>query len=1156
MSKIIRRFGTKPVKFEFVIAFEEVKMSVDLEGVMLIRWVRGPRTATSMEAEGKHGLFKWKKEDQGRRPTRMICTLYKNRGLGEYQKKKSLLVVKQKIGDTMLTVGEVELDLANFVAGSGESSSRAMNEAIHKCSDKKARVKFTITSRDVTKQHVDMGNEVEVSGLTGGLDDDNEDYFDPDGRADFADLELAGGEDEGDEEGEPEEKPPEDQGTISLVPKPQVLSFVSSDVPDASPAAALSVVVPKMEPPKSSADDAAKIRELDTTVWQLKKKLTKVDKELITARDQYAKHLEQLEHDLATTTTKFEAKEKLATELSHKLEATLVDLEMETVRVRSFARILDMQRSQIEAAEAEAATFQARAGELQNRLTTTESSLRVLTEQKPGMMAQLTSSKRVKELEELVVAKDQSIKFYEAQLESSDKTMLAAKESWDNSSRLLLQEISSAESSFKKTKQLLEEATSEAGHFSDVERQFKRAIADRLKMSELLTQYECSIAQKDMELQQLQLQLATKDGTKYPQYVQSRESSLRSGMDQCSPAISPTAFPRNGTDDFKHASSSNSLLTLPHFALGTSSSNLMSSEESTTPSSTVIHLGPLTSSSSLSSSHATTSSASSSSSNPFSPPPSLNPFASTSASATASSLNSYSALSSSPLNPFASTESVSSDNATNPFDLSTNPFDSPKHDSPVSSSSTSTTTSAISPSSNPFDSLASETIPTITITTNSPVAATTVATSSLPTASPSLTSSLSSSFSSLFKKTSKASSTAGAVAAAVSSSSTSTTGTSPSLSSSASPSFSPNFLSSSPNSSASLSPNLLASTPNFSSSLVPTTPNFSASESAFSPPHSEPIPIASSNPPVLSLSSQSPSPHSASFNPFDDESKSNQAEFPPRASSTGMLRHPFDSVRPTDLPRSVSSGTSEERRKRSDDFGRSTGLARSTSDNDMSVPTANTGSPPADLTRSPRSSRSLGIFFATSEGNTAPVSLAEVSRSPRWGMSRGLLFSSTEPAKNFDLLPTAELIASTAGSRSLESILERDDLSPGEKNSIVSHSALPQVDSEPVVADSDFSNKQIRSNSDSDERPKAVISPTAVSSQRDTSPAPSHFIFASASSSSSATAPSARRLSGGSKASKRPPPPPTVPITSIASLPGVEILVLPQSNKDEPFEEF
>eukprot|EP00808_Paulinella_micropora_P022776 g17142.t1 len=144
MSKFLKRMGAKPMKYQFALVIDRLEMSLPVAGDMEIRWIRGPRTATSIVASGTNGLFVWDQEKQKHKPLMLLSTLYKDRLA--FQKKMSKIIIKRKKKSKQgyKTVGSIDLDLAIYAAETPLSNT--IRVKVGSCSDKSAFMKFTVHS--------------------------------------------------------------------------------------------------------------------------------------------------------------------------------------------------------------------------------------------------------------------------------------------------------------------------------------------------------------------------------------------------------------------------------------------------------------------------------------------------------------------------------------------------------------------------------------------------------------------------------------------------------------------------------------------------------------------------------------------------------------------------------------------------------------------------------------------------------------------------------------------------------------------------------------------------------------------------------------------------------------------------------------------------
>lgn len=91
---------------------------------------------------GVNGEYEWPPG----KPMTIIATMYYKKN--KFQEKKSKLTVKQQLGKELKSVGQVEIDLADFCGGAGESEQvRPLTLKLQKCSDRKAFIVCTLRSK-------------------------------------------------------------------------------------------------------------------------------------------------------------------------------------------------------------------------------------------------------------------------------------------------------------------------------------------------------------------------------------------------------------------------------------------------------------------------------------------------------------------------------------------------------------------------------------------------------------------------------------------------------------------------------------------------------------------------------------------------------------------------------------------------------------------------------------------------------------------------------------------------------------------------------------------------------------------------------------------------------------------------------------------------
>lgn len=80
MSRFLKRVGTVRLKFQFELSVRSLSVpSAPAECAVAIKWVRGPRTASTAAVGGAEGAFSW----PGERPLVLNCTLYQDKKTGK-----------------------------------------------------------------------------------------------------------------------------------------------------------------------------------------------------------------------------------------------------------------------------------------------------------------------------------------------------------------------------------------------------------------------------------------------------------------------------------------------------------------------------------------------------------------------------------------------------------------------------------------------------------------------------------------------------------------------------------------------------------------------------------------------------------------------------------------------------------------------------------------------------------------------------------------------------------------------------------------------------------------------------------------------------------------------------------------------------------------
>ena len=151
------RIGTSAMKFSFELIVTSLHMSLPLTTPMCIKWTRGPRTAINTPVAGVAGTYEFPLAKQ---PMMIVATMYLKKN--KFQEKKSKITVKQvtAAGD-MKSVGQVELDLAEFC--SEKEQTRPLTLKLHKCTDKKAFLVCTIKSKWI--KQLQPGDKSDTQGM-------------------------------------------------------------------------------------------------------------------------------------------------------------------------------------------------------------------------------------------------------------------------------------------------------------------------------------------------------------------------------------------------------------------------------------------------------------------------------------------------------------------------------------------------------------------------------------------------------------------------------------------------------------------------------------------------------------------------------------------------------------------------------------------------------------------------------------------------------------------------------------------------------------------------------------------------------------------------------------------------------------------------------
>jgi len=281
MASLFGRLGTQAMKYSFELSITSLHMSIPLTTPMCVKWTRGPRTATNQPVPGVAGTYEW---PQGK-PMQIVATMYLKKQ--KYQSKMSKLTVKQLMGKELKSVGQCEIDLADF-CGSAEQT-RPLTLKLNKCTDKKAFLVCTIKSKWLKQlQAGDTDDTASQMSGASSVDARSESAMPQQGRphdvANLADLDGMEEEaDEGDEEGGPDAFSPSSGATrpagaaaAAAAVSPREQSHSSSihsplfRSPESGSLGPIAIMHPSSSPPQSSVgSQAALIDTLQAKVSEL-----------------------------------------------------------------------------------------------------------------------------------------------------------------------------------------------------------------------------------------------------------------------------------------------------------------------------------------------------------------------------------------------------------------------------------------------------------------------------------------------------------------------------------------------------------------------------------------------------------------------------------------------------------------------------------------------------------------------------------------------------------------------------------------------------------------------------------------------------------------------------------------------------------------------
>jgi hypothetical protein len=177
MAKVFHRMGTTPLKFQFELTVENVRLcQVSNEGALCVKWTRGPRSAQTPFVTSKtltevsEHVLKWDEH----KPLILLSTLYENRNK-TFQKKVSKVVIKSRERSSqknvvIIALGIADLDLAACAAA---KTTASFTLPLEKCTDRTASVTVSVTATRLSTKTGDLHDqhegdqEEELSSLSG-----------------------------------------------------------------------------------------------------------------------------------------------------------------------------------------------------------------------------------------------------------------------------------------------------------------------------------------------------------------------------------------------------------------------------------------------------------------------------------------------------------------------------------------------------------------------------------------------------------------------------------------------------------------------------------------------------------------------------------------------------------------------------------------------------------------------------------------------------------------------------------------------------------------------------------------------------------------------------------------------------------------------------
>ena len=177
------------MRYAFEMQLHSIRMKVPYTVSVQLCWKKDHKRAESKTnpmiggAQGARSIDVGEFQDE---MLQMISSMYRSPGdESSYAATISKLTVKVTKGEKQRSVGEVSLNLADFVDGSGALHGQRLKLPIEKCPDKTAYVEITVTSQMVSGIGDTMSTMSGLDNLSVGSE--------PDSEFNFADLNSRAG---------------------------------------------------------------------------------------------------------------------------------------------------------------------------------------------------------------------------------------------------------------------------------------------------------------------------------------------------------------------------------------------------------------------------------------------------------------------------------------------------------------------------------------------------------------------------------------------------------------------------------------------------------------------------------------------------------------------------------------------------------------------------------------------------------------------------------------------------------------------------------------------------------------------------------------------------------------------------------------------------